>query len=173
MITRFAVPSCPLPSRSVPCGPPGSKQKGRGREQEDASGSSAPPGHTSPGRTLPGQSPPARGAWAPRWLIGRFQSGQSAFLYYSASPTKGLAPVLTLQRPEEVRPFEGSPHPPCLLGVPALVCLSASDVRHQRRSLAPVPGASSGTSATSACSSVLSFSSFLFFFFFISSDHRL
>ena len=89
--------------------------------------------------------------------------GWSEVLFFSILlPYQGLSSLLTLQRPEEVRPFEGA-----LRILPA--CWGPSSHLPQRfggpppeRSLTLSLVHPSGTSATSACSSVLSFSSFLF-----------
>lgn len=88
----------------------------------------------------------------------------SEVLFFSILlPYQGLSSLLTLQRPEEVRPFEGA-----LRILPA--CWGPSSRLPQRfgrpppeRSLTLTLVHPSGTSATSACSSVLGFSSFLFF----------
>ena len=161
MMTRFAVPSCPLPCRSAPCGPLArAGGPGRGRRARPGPGSTPRTAHQAPG----GPCWPVPARRGPRPLGGKVGVPVwSEVLFFSILlPYQGLSSLLTLQRPEEVRPFEGA-----LRILPA--CWGPSSHLPQRfgcpppeRSLTLSLVHPSGTSATSACSSVLSFSSFLF-----------
>lgn len=123
--------------------------------------------HTRPRVDPAGQSPPALGGelGAPVW---------SEVLFFSILlPYQGLSSLLTLQRPEEVRPFEGA-----LRILPA--CWGPGSRLPQRFGCPPPERSLTlslvhpfGTPATSACSSILSFSSFLFFHFAAVTDFDL
>lgn len=151
------MPSCP-PSRECPLWSPWQQAGGQRRKEARRGSRALRTEHTSPGRDLlasphlPEGPGPALVDWSSVW---------SGVLFFTILlPYQRLSSVLTLQRPEEVKvPFEGALRIlPCLLGVPALVCLSALRMSATRAVLGwRIPGASSGTSATSACSSVLSF----------------
>lgn len=146
MITRFVVPSCPLPSPKCPRGPPlaASRRAEEGRRAGQGPGKRSSRQSTpAPREDPPGHSPHLPEGLGPSLVDWEFQSGQRCFSLLFCFPTKGLAQCLLCRGQRRWGHLRGSPHPPCLLGVPALARSPASDVRHQsgpyRLSLVCIP----------------------------------